>query len=278
MSKVVTENSGLRLYQVELCVITYISHGFSHGVNLAIVPSTQNQFRRSGKKGRSQGQHSGDRQIVADHHYSTSANLVPVPTGDVLAKPVRMELSQHPPKQIRNKIFWIQQTCVINSGISVSSSIDTEGGFGFTLSQLGDYTALTSIFDQYCIYSVLVAIQVNAAGLTNTAARYGRLTTALDFDNVLSLGSESANMQFSTARTTNLVANMAVQRYILPCVAPALYGGSTFSSYGIARSWCDSASTNTQHYGLRVYFSGNNASNVTYDVIGTFTLGFRSTF
>jgi len=219
-----------------------------------------------------------DRQIIADHHYTTSANLVGVPRGDVSATQITAALTQIPPRQIRNQIYWVEQTCTINTGISVSNSIDTEGGFGFTLSQLGDYAALTSCFDQYCIYSVLVTIQVNAAGLTNTAARYGRLTTALDFDNVLSLGSEAANMQFSTARTTNLVSDMAVQRYIKPCVAPALYGGSTFSSYGIARSWLDSASTNTQHYGLRVYFSGNTASNVTYDVIGTFVCGFRSNF
>jgi hypothetical protein len=219
-----------------------------------------------------------DRQVIADHKYTTSANLIGVPPGDVAARQISAALIQHPPRQIRNKIFWIQQTCVINSGIAVSNSIDTEGGFGFTLSQLGDYAALTSVFDQYCIYSVLATIQVSSAGLTNTAARYGRLTTALDFDNVLSTGSEAAVMQYSTSRTTNLVSDMAVQRYIKPTVAPAMFGGSTFTSYGVARSWLDSASTNTQHYGLRVYFSGNNASNITYDVIGTFTLGFRSSF
>jgi len=190
-----------------------------------------------------------------------------------------MNITQSPPKNLRNQIHWIQQTVTLVSSGVVSGS-NVEANWSFKLNDLNQYAAMTALFDQFCLYSVVfnVCISGQLGSPLGSVVAFGRLTTAIDFDNVSNLGSEAALQQYATAQTVEIVPGLTVQRYIKPCVTPNIYliAGT---GYAVGRAWLDNSSTSVliPHYGIRVYFVITGASGpVDYDIVATYTMGFRS--
>jgi hypothetical protein len=192
-------------------------------------------------------------------------------------KPASFMLTQSPPRNIRNQLHWFEVTETLQSSASISSSptATTEYNIAFSLGQWSNYSQITALFDQYCIHSVVVNISTEA--IFTAVAGAGRLTTAIDYDNVANLSNEGSIQAFGSAETVTVTPGMNHQRYVEPCVTSSLYQ-TTGTGYSSQRLWIDAASQNVPHYGLRVLFYNNNVSGLTIDIVATFRYGARNHF
>lgn len=187
-------------------------------------------------------------------------------------------ITQSPPRNLRNQIYWFQKTVTFLSSKSISYTSDTEYNTSFTVSNLipNEVTALLSLFDQYCIHTIVIHVNV-VNSLLNFSGTAGRLTTAIDYDNVGNLGSEAAVQEFSTAQTVEVTQGTSVERVLKPCVDLAVYQLSG-TGYGPTRVWLDSVSNAVPHYGFRSYWTGNtynSGGGLIADYVVTSVLGFR---
>jgi len=228
--------------------------------------------RRQGGNRGSGGRTNVDNEISRAGRPGSGTATV-INAGDTRARPPSMALVQSPPKNLRSRIFWCKLGAYTAAGNAVSNTNPITAGFSFALNQISNYTSYTSIFDQYCIYAVNATITMRYNGTLNF--NMGELVSAIDYDNASGVG--FANLQnYGSAQTLSVRPDLSVQRFIKPCVAPALFSGSTFTDYGIARAWVDSASPDTQHYGLKFTFINNGVTGLTYDFWYELILGFRN--
>jgi len=216
-----------------------------------------------------------DRQLAASAHAVGAGEFISVPA-DLTTRPVSTSIVQSPPKNLSNQIYWVRVTGGQSNGNAVSNSVDTLKGYSFELTDIANYAAYTALFDSFCIYAVIW--QINVKGMvTGTAQSYGELCTVIDFDSAVPPSNTSTLQQYGTASTVALsYTNSEVQRFLKPCNAAGLYNGSVFTSYSVGRMWCDCATPSTQHYGIKVGFTNNNASNITFDTWATYIIGFRN--
>jgi len=237
------------------------------------MPSSRRSKRSSGTTKKSGNP--VDHLIARSHVATSSANRVSVPA-DFTQRPIRMNITQSPPKNLLNQIHWIQQSVTLRSSGVVSGG-NVEDNWSFKLSDLNQYSTIVALFDQFCIYSVVfnVIISPSSGAVSNNL---GRLTTAIDYDSIGNLGSEVTVQQFSSAQTVEVTSGLAVQRYVKPCVTPGVYVVAG-TGYAVGRCWLDQASNgdSVPHYGVRVWFQITGASTAfDYDIIATYTLGCRN--
>jgi len=133
-----------------------------------------------------------------------------------------------------------------------------------------------STFDQFCIYEVTATISLASSATSYTTPV--QVVTAIDYDNVNTLGAYSELYSFGTCQQSMITQGTSLVRTLKPCVAPVLFGGTLSSATGISRSWVDSAANSTvQHYGFRLIIKPT-ASSVPVEVAFTALFGFRNSF
>jgi hypothetical protein len=231
--------------------------------------------KRRGKKSGSRGVTFGGgvTDVIKSSHASSFTHRVTNPT-DLNAKPRNWLITESPPKNFWNKVYWLKKTVTLVNAASLSTSVPVEGNLSFTVQSLfPEYATILSLFDQYCIHTVVVHLNLDSVGASSGS--YGRCTTAIDFDNVANLGGETLVQDFSTAQTVDLSPGLCIERVIQPTVDPVIYQVSG-SGYGVGRMWCDSASSSIPHYGFRAFFAQNTISGTTYDVVVTSIIGLRN--
>jgi hypothetical protein len=212
-------------------------------------------------------------QLVRDHHAATRADVLTVPA-DYKNNIRNWSLRQSPPKNFVRAVHWITST-IRGSFSTNTTGVPVEANQSFILNQnVSDYSSYASVFDQYCIHSAVVRLtpQASTGGSNQT---YGRLITALDYDNVANLGSETLLLQYNTAVETELVIGKSMERAVRPALAPALWSGGAFSGYGVSRMWLNSTSTGVPHYGVRIMVVGAG-NQIAMDYIVTVIVGFRN--
>jgi hypothetical protein len=197
-----------------------------------------------------------------------------VPQADYERGVPSWDLVQHPPS-LRNNITWVQGKVQIVQ--TISNSVPTEANQQFQLSFLADLVGLASYFDQYCIYAITASIAPSFEGAGSALYTFGTCITAIDYDNVSNLGSFAAVEAYNSAVVLEMTSGNAIQRFLKPCVAPALYtAGASFSGYGVKRMWIDSSVTTVPHYGLRILFISNSVSGLTATIDLNYVVGFRN--
>lgn len=229
--------------------------------------------KRPTRKGKASNSNANDLMMVHSSRPTGDAETF-FPQEDLMRRQSSWLLTQSPPRNLANIIYWVK--CNNEKTQMVSNTVPTEFTINFNLSDFTGIAGLTAYFDQYCIYSALVNISFQYTGVTPTAL--GTMITAIDYDNVANLGAFTAYESYESALTTKVTTSQSVQRLIHPAVAPALYSGSAFSNFGIARTWVDSASPGTPHYGFRSYFISNvgTALYAIFDYVCVF--GFRNSY
>jgi hypothetical protein len=228
---------------------------------------TPSQLMRRGKsrqnKAKNSSNYVGKQHFVDSNTSSGSAFRVRV-ADDMTRAPVAPDVSRiRMPKNMQTQIHWFQTTFQLATALT-SNNI-TESNIPFSLSQTALSSNLAALFDQYAIFACYVRTFVTSSSVTNTFTQV--FTTALDYDNTGNLGSQATLLGYSTAATTSTAE--VQERYLEPCNAPALYSGATFTHYGQARMWVDSANTSTPHYGHRCIVAnlGTSATGVvTFDI------------
>jgi hypothetical protein len=232
--------------------------------------ATQNKAPKS-KQGRPAQASSS---LLTNHHIGGMAGRVRVPD-DLTRRPMSFLLTQTPPMQIRNQLHWFETT-LVNTTLSVSSTGITEYNQTFSFNGLSNYAAYTAVFDQYCIHSILASFAITSSADYFSGSQ-GRMTTALDFDNITNLGSEATLQQYGSAITVEVTPGLSVERYIKPTVKGYISAGSGAYAGVPERVWLDCTLPTIQHYGIRAIFAGNTESSLICDITNTYIIGFRNT-
>jgi hypothetical protein len=220
--------------------------------------TTPSKNKRSGPSRQNKGNKidPGKAHFVASQTSSGSAVRVR-PIDDLTRRPMAPDLNfMHLPKNIKTQIHWFTVDCSLVFGLSVSSI--SEGNRSFALSDLSIGSAISTLFDQYAIFCVYARTNVTVSAATATSVP--RYYTAIDYDNVTTLGSVAAIQAYGTVSHSSTVE--VQERYIEPCAAPALYSGSAFNHFSQSRVWIDSVNTTTPHYGFRLIVDNLGAAAV----------------
>lgn len=236
------------------------------------MPSKQN--RRSSRSSKNRNPSSTDRAIAQSATVVGRA-MVEVPSMDFGRRPPSWLLNQQPPRSLRNQLYWVQGKT--STQLTISNSVPTEHNLSFQFSDVTDLVGLAAFFDQYCLYSVTVNITPDFEGAGSTLYTFGQAATAIDYDNVTNLGSLAQILAYSSCVQQEMTSGQSLQRYVKPCVAPALFtSGAAFSGYSVQRMWVDSSITSVPHYGFRSFFVSNtvNGLSVTYDI--NYVIGLRN--
>jgi hypothetical protein len=221
---------------------------------------------------------STDDLIIRTHHSAAAGDVASNLALDMRLKTISTAGVQRPPSNYRSMIYWAESSYEVNLSLPASGILG-QNNLTFSANASPKLTNLTAQFDQYLIYAAVVRWFMDSTLNTAPAVSYGRICTAIDFDNANTLTSFGAFEDDSTAQVDTLIVGKSWERFLKPCVTPAIYNGSSsFSGFGVGRYWIDSASNAVPHFGLRTGVVGNPSTTQAYNLVGVVTLimGFRN--
>jgi len=160
-----------------------------------------------------------------------------------------------------NRPYPIADRYVLQN-ITSSTSGYSYYSYYFLVSSIGNASTLAALFDQYRIVEIEWAtIPHSSNGSDTSTTNMGRLTTVVDYDDAGALGSEQQALDYQNAITSS--GGDGQYRRFRPHAATAAYSG-TFTAYmNVQSPWCDAASLNVQHYGIKMVWSPTDS---TYDL------------
>lgn len=160
------------------------------------------------------------------------------------------------PRVLSRQVFYFRQLVQKNS-ITSQNTVPTEVDYNFTFADLGNYTYMSALFDQYCILMVEATFRPSCQQAP--AANVGpNFYSVIDWDDSSALATIAAASQYDNTLVTS--ANQEHRRTIkYPRFAVSAYAGS-FGAYSSTTGWIDCASTGVQHYGLKVLAAPHTSS------------------
>jgi len=168
-----------------------------------------------------------------------------------------------------NQIYKVTQTYEVSAFHVTSTTLPTFFSFNQVLSVLDNATAFTTIFDEYKFTEIEAWIVPRVSdGTTN-----GLLHSVIDIDDSTALTTVAQAFDYQNC----LVASTCNGHYRVwkPHAALAAYSGAFTSFANKEAPWCDSASPNIQHYGLKTAASATSTV-LTFDLIVRVHLAFRA--
>lgn len=229
-------------------------------------PTNKSQRRRNANN---RGQSSVDRYLLENE--LETGGLSCVYPEDIARRPINGMISQRPPRNLDNQIFWWksarQQTLTLNY-----LAPPNEFNMAFSLDVCSGYAALTAVFDQFCLYSVIVSFSLGA----NSNAYVFKVHTAVDLDNIGNLGTLAQLEAYSSHHESLLnPTGLSHIRYVKPNTAPVITT-ATVGPAGVSRNWLDCGYPGVVHYGLRSMFEISGTVNTAVDIHFTYIIGFRN--
>jgi len=227
-------------------------------------------------KGKKNGQ-SVDSMTVASHHSAARGDYL-FDSADLSAKRISWALTQTPPKNFLTMPHWIQATWDTALTVSAGGAV-VENAQGFTLGAFPNVSSIVSLFDQYCIYSVMSRAMLDLSTSTGGFQTYGKIASALDFDSSGSLGSLTAIERYGSCSISELVPGKSYERFVKPVVAGVTGSSNSTTNSGIDlnRRWINQSSTNVPHFGIRYLTTGNQTGTApTVVLLYTAIIGLRN--
>lgn len=167
---------------------------------------------------------------------------------------------------------------VDKGAITSSTSVDTLGGFAFSLSDLNEVTSFTNLFDQYKIIKIQVELipltipaTMNATGAFYSTA----LLMAIDYDDSGTPASLQVVKNYQNVRIIPPGTQRVYKFAFEPHMALAAYSGSFTSYANLKPRWIDASSTGVVHYGLK-YGVATSAVQVQFQVLTRYVVQFRN--
>jgi hypothetical protein len=170
----------------------------------------------------------------------------------------------------------MRKSYALDNWLVQSSSAFVSSAYSFALSQITDASSLATVFDQYRVLAVEVVLRPVASDLiAATVLPTGLLYTVIDYDDTSVLTNGTLYTAYDNCIVTD--TSRSQRRCFRPRVAAALYGGSTFTSYGnVPAPWIDCTSNTVPHYGIKVGIDqGNSTQLQTYSLTATVEIEFR---
>jgi hypothetical protein len=164
------------------------------------------------------------------------------------------------PRAPRETVFRTKLTSYVRTtDISVPGAAL---GDYIVLSQFPTATAFTGVFDQYrilnatmeyiplCVTSFILGVTVST-GATNAVYNHNVLSTCIDTDDGNAPAGEATVLSHESAMIHGPLVK-SYQRSWVPAIALESYQTGGFGGYSSrTNQWCDSASPNVQHYGIK---------------------------
>lgn len=151
------------------------------------------------------------------------------------------------------------------------------GAIGFTIGSLPDITDFTTLYDQYRINKIKVEFVPGLSGIDgnpmSTSNLFGlpHLHTVVDYDDANAPSTASQLMQYPGYRRTR--GDRTHKRYFTPAIATEVFRSSLSTSYSPKwKAWCDFASTDVPHYGIKYVADAfaNSGNQWQWSVYATF--------
>lgn len=195
---------------------------------------------------------------------SGSRGSAPQNRSDLSVRPPTYRIPSTVPKQVTNLIVW--DIVKFDTAITTSTTSVVETNASVSLNNHPQVSSWTSLFDQWCVpqFSTTFKSHLPPGSLTVPCEFY----TALDFDNVGTLGSIAAIEDFATCAVVTMGDGVSVTRSIRPCNKVA--SGTTNVAL-MGRQWVDSLAPANPWFAIR---SMASTSSVAYTIIATTTIWF----
>jgi hypothetical protein len=191
---------------------------------------------------------------------------------DLTYKPMSPFYNSRPPRNLGNQVHFIR--CVTTTQFTTNTTTIMENNIQFTAaSHMPQFTSYLGVFDQYYLDTAIVTV-ANLNSNSGVAA-LPQIYTALDFDNIIALGSVAVISQYATCNSDDLAPGASVTRIIKPCIASSIQGGSLVSG-GVQRTWVDNAFSSVIFYGFRSILQNTPPAALTLDVTINCTWAFRN--
>jgi len=136
----------------------------------------------------------------------------------------------------------------------------------FQLSAVSNYTEFVALYDRYRIDKVEVHFRYDRtssdASATGFTTPMPTITAVKDYDDATPLTLDSQYQQYNPVyiKRMGMTAGDDLVISMKPRVAAAGYGGTVWTNYiNMAAPWCDTASANLEHYGIKwtIWFPGS---------------------
>jgi hypothetical protein len=235
---------------------------------------------KRGKKGGSKNSSSVDSSFVNSLHAASSADIS-FPRSDLQIRQPNWQLTQSPPRNFKTHIFWVEESYQSSFALSAAGSV-VEQNQAFAINQFPGASSMANLFDQFCIYSVMVRVipEFTVSTVAAPGVTYGRIWTALDFDSNGPISSESAIEQYATVKVCEITPGKSYERFVKPTCSLVTGASNGTSNTGIAmtRMWLNSSNTGTPHFGVRILTAGNQSTTAPVMIVEvTAIFGLRNT-
>jgi hypothetical protein len=168
----------------------------------------------------------------------------------------------------------VQSTIETANLFTSSTTVPVYTGTVFALSAVPNYAAYTAVFDQYKIEEIEMWIfsATGPGSVTATSFGIGTWNSAVDYDD----GNVPTSVGQVCDKQTNVASSIFAAHYHKwkPQYAVDVYQG-TFTGFGAARGWLDSASPTVQHYGLKTACATTPTNTYVFSCIVRYTIKFR---
>jgi hypothetical protein len=185
-------------------------------------------------------------------------------------------------KQMRKVIHYNpNQSVTIKRSVQLatigsSTTLPTTGSFVFALTDLPNYTDITTMFDTFRFEAVVVTFIPRFEYNTAPTANDGLFYVVADYDDGNTSNTQADLLQYDEL-TYHTASTRPWQIALTPKPAIAAYGTASFSAYSQPSEpiWIDAASANAQHYGLKYVWSQTSAA-AFIDVVADYYVSGKS--
>jgi hypothetical protein len=242
-------------------------------ISLRVDIMIQKKHRRGARRG------TGKRRQNVNSGNLGMAGPQPDPRGDIPHTPKRTYVTS----SIR--VPKTTQLCTFRQLVDFTDIVESNTGsvahsYYFDLASLDFSSNFANVWDQYRITAVKFsivpvsnAIQVPTQGTTN----FVQLYCVIDYDDATNLSNAPAARGYDNC--IELQPGESLERTFAPRAALAAYAGAFNNYANVAEMWIDTVSTGTQHYGIKTFVPGGDASQTllqTWRVFAEIYISFRS--
>lgn len=192
-------------------------------------------------------------------------------------------------RPVNRQVHWFKRTCRLTdvtasiSELGVQTNVAT--AYQFNLNQLPNVSEFTTLFDQYKITGAKITFSpvgnnalISPLSGVNSSFGFGRVLTAIDFDDSTTPAGENEMMQYQSCKITNPMKTHT--RYLSPKVLAAIYQSSVSTSYESRKApWIDVGNPSVPHYGLKLWINAPLSTvkaSITYNVYLTLYFGCKN--
>lgn len=151
---------------------------------------------------------------------------------------------------------------VAAGSVTATNTVESTGAVTFQFSQIGDYTSLSAVFDQYRIAALEVTFVPRVQENTSPSVIPPMFHTAVDLDDATAVSVSQLGDYMGVQATSSTKQH---KHTFVPHVAIAAYSGVFTSFANESAPWIDVASPNVLHYGVKWAFFVS-ASPFGYDL------------